>query len=110
MKIFRRCSKILRDFEMSSKTKDLFEDLCKIFQRYSKDIYSFTEMNKLKTFKNLFKIFMKIFGTLGFLDIKGFQRSSERLFNNFEEIKTIFLSHMEVLSGDFEQVCDKMHS
>ena len=66
LKIFR-CSKIFRDLERSSKVKDLFEDLCKIF---------FTEMNKLNTFNNLFKIFMRIFKNLGSLKIEGLQRSS----------------------------------
>ena len=65
LKIFRRCSEIFRDLERSSKVKDLFEDLGKIFQRYCKDIYFFTEMSKLKAYKNLFKIFMTIFESLG---------------------------------------------
>ena len=65
LEIFRRCSKIFRDLERSSKVKNTFEDFSEIFQRYCKDIYFFTEMSKPKTFKNLFKIFMKIFENLG---------------------------------------------
>ena len=45
LKIFR-CSKNFRDIEGSSKVKDLFEDLCKIFQRYCKDIYFLNEQAK----------------------------------------------------------------
>ena len=68
LKIFRRCPKIFsRDLERSSKVKDLFEDLCNIFQRYCKDIFFVTKMNKLKTFKNFFKIFMKVYENLGSL-------------------------------------------
>ena len=33
VKIFRRCSEISRDLERSSKVKDLFDNLGKIFQR-----------------------------------------------------------------------------
>ena len=73
-KLFRRGSKIFRNAESSSKVKDLPAGLCKIFQRYCKDIYSFTEMNKLKSFKNVFKIFSKIFENLGSLKITGLQR------------------------------------
>ena len=51
-------------------------------------------MNKLKTFKNLFKFFIKIFENFDSLKIKGLQRSSERVFKDFKEIKTVFLSHM----------------
>ena len=65
LEIFRRCSKIFRDLERSSKVKNTFEDFSETFQRYCKDIYFFTEMSKPKTFKNLFKIFMKIFENLG---------------------------------------------
>ena len=74
LKIFR-CPKIFRDLERSLKVKDLFEDLCKVFQRYFKDNV-FTEMNKLKTFKNLFKIFMTFCENLGSLKIKRLQRFS----------------------------------
>ena len=51
-------------------------------------------MNMLKTFKNLFEIFMKILENLDSLKVKELQRSSSRLSKDFEEIKTIFLSHM----------------
>ena len=76
IKIFRRSSKIFRDLERYSKVKDLFEDLDKIFQRYCKDTYFLPEMSKLKAYKNLLKIFMKIFENLVSLKIKGLQRSS----------------------------------
>ena len=72
LKIFRRCPKIFsRDLERSSKVKDLFEDLCNVFQRYCKNFFFFfiTEMNKLKTIKNFFKIFMKLCENLGSLKI-----------------------------------------
>ena len=75
LKIFRRYPQIFRDLERSLKVKDLFEDLCKVFQRYFKDNV-FTEMNKLKTFKNLFKIFMTFCENLGSLKIKRLQRFS----------------------------------
>ena len=94
LKLFRRCSKIFRDLERSSKLQDFFEDLCKIFQRYCNNIYLFIQINKLKSIENLFKIFTKIFENLGSLKIKGLQRSSLKLFKDFEEIKTIFFSHM----------------
>ena len=47
-------------------------------------------MGRLRTFKNLFKIFMKIIENLGSLKIKGLQR----LVKDFEEIKTIFFGHL----------------
>ena len=94
LKIFRRYSKIFRDPERSSKVKYLFGDFCKISQRYCKDILFFTGTNNLKTFKNLFKILIKLFVNLGSLKIKGLERSSWRLFKDFSEIKTVFLSNI----------------
>ena len=55
LKIFRRYSKIFRDLEKSSKVKDLFEDPGKIFQKFVKIFIFFTDMNKLKTFQNLYE-------------------------------------------------------
>ena len=46
-----------------------------IFSYYFVKIF-FIEMKKLKTIKNLFKIFMKILESLDSFKIKGLQRSS----------------------------------
>ena len=81
LKVFRRCPKIFsRDFERSSKVKDLFEDLYNVFQRYckknffcywneqAKDLQEFFQnlyevLWKFRLFKDLraSKIFIKIF-------------------------------------------------
>ena len=63
-------------------------------------------MNKLKSFKNVFKIFSKIFENLVSLKITGLQRFLERFLENFEEIETIFLSHM-IKNGKY--LPQKMH-
>ena len=88
LKIFRRYSKIFWDPERSSKVKYLFGDFCKISQRYCKDIF----FCLLK--QTILRPLIKFFVNLGSLKIKGLQRSSWRLFKDFSEIKTIFLSNM----------------
>ena len=59
-----------------------------------KVIYFFTEMHKLKAFKNLFKIFMEIFEHLDSLKIKRLQRSSYKNFLNISRKLKPILSHL----------------
>ena len=85
---FPKVEKIFRDLERVFKSKKF---VCKIFQRYCKDIYYFTEMNKPKNFKNLFKIFMTVFENLGFLKMK---KDLHKDFSKILSNQNQFLSNM----------------